>query len=106
MSAVLSQDPALRDALVDQVGFTVKEVRVSPDHAKAFILWDSYNGQVAGAERALRKCHSRLRSLIAKAMAARSVPTLQFRRDGKTAEENELMRIFDQIEEERKGGEG
>jgi len=106
MSAVLAKDSTLREALVENLGFTIKEIRVSPDHSKAFILWDSYNGQGRAAGKALAKYRSKLRAALAHAMAARSVPLLEFRHDLKSAEENEIMRIFKEIEEERKRDEG
>jgi len=106
MSAVLSQHPAFKDEFLDRLGFAVKDVRVSPDHTKAFILWDSYNGQGAAAEAALKQRGSALRAAVSKAMGARSVPLLVFRRDALSAQDNELDRIFREIREEERGDEG
>ena len=105
LSSVLSQDSSLREELIDQFGFSIKEVRVSPDHAKAFILWDSYNGQAAGAERALRRTTPRLRAAVARAMKARNVPRLEFRLDRVSEQDSELERVFARLEQEREAEE-
>ncbi len=98
---MLSIDTTLQDELIRELGFVIKEVRVSPDHAKAFILWDSYTGQVKQTARALQRTTPRIRAGVAKALAARSVPRLEFRLDKVSEDDAELERIFSQIEEER-----
>ena len=94
LTSVLSQDSLLRDELISEVGFSIKEVRVSPDHAKAFILWDSYNGQATAAAKVIRQVTPRLRAAIAKAMGTRNVPRLEFRLDKTSDDEAEIERIF------------
>lgn len=100
LTAVLSQDSFFRDELITEVGFSVKEVRVSPDHAKAFVLWDSYNGQAKAAAKRLRQTTPRLRAAIAKAMGTRNVPRLEFRLDRVSDDDAELERIFARLEQE------
>lgn len=101
LSAVLERDARLRQDLVEQIGFTVKDVRVSPDHAKAFILWNAYNSSRMDAEVALRQATARLKSGIAKAMAAKSVPRLEFRYDQVSSEQEQMERLFQRLEDER-----
>ena len=101
LSAVLERDARLRQDLVEQIGFTVKDVRVSPDHAKAFILWNAYNSSRVDAEAALRQATSRLKSGIAKAMATKSMPRLEFRYDQLSSQQEQMERLFERLEEER-----
>ncbi|KAL4518446.1 hypothetical protein Ndes2437A_g04727 [Nannochloris sp. 'desiccata'] len=101
LAAVLSHDSTLQDELIRELGFVIKEVRVSPDHAKAFILWDSYTGQSKKTTRALQKTTPRIRAGVAKFLKARNVPRLEFRLDKISDDDAELERIFSWIEEER-----
>ncbi len=98
LSAVFSHDTTLQDELIRELGFVIKEVRVSPDHAKAFILWDSYTGQAKETTRALQKFIPRIRAGVAKALAARSVPRLEFRLDQVSEDDVQMERIFSQID--------
>lgn len=99
-SAVLMSDSKLREQFVEDMGFTVKAIRMSPDHSKAFILWDVYNVTPSVAKQIIQKATPRLRAGIAKAMATRNVPRLEFKHDKLSMEEEELDRIFKQIEKE------
>ena len=74
---------------------------MSPDHAKAFILWDSYTGQSKETTRALQRNTPRIRAGVAKFLKARNVPRLEFRLDKVTDDDAEIERILSKIEEER-----
>jgi ribosome-binding factor A len=100
LTAVLSSDASLREALIHDVGLTIKDIRVSPDHTKAFVLWESFMGRGAATAAALQRHLPRLKAGVAKAMAARRVPRLEFRRDEKGSEIEALERTLDQIDEE------
>jgi len=95
-------DSKLREQFVEDMGFTVKSIRMSPDHSKAFILWDVYNVTPSAAKHIIKKATPRLKAGIAKALAAKSVPRLEFKHDKLSMEEEELDRIFKQIEKENK----
>jgi ribosome-binding factor A len=93
-------DSKLREQFVEEMGFTVKAIRMSPDHSKAFILWDVYNVTPSVAKNIIQKATPRLKAGIAKAMAAKNVPRLEFKHDKLSMEQEELDRIFKQIEKE------
>lgn len=106
LTSVLSHHITLRQALVEDVGVSIKEVRVSPDHTKAFILWDSYTGESHRASQVLKRSVSQLRAAVGKALGSKLVPRLEFRRDVASAEEVELMKFFDGMERKRREGTG
>lgn len=57
LSSALLQDSAAHESLVRQLGLSLKGVRMSPDNLKAFVLWDTYTGQVDAAAKELsRRC--------------------------------------------------
>ncbi|PRW33870.1 ribosome-binding factor A [Chlorella sorokiniana] len=102
LETALLHNAQLRDALVTHLGFAVKEVRMSPDHLKAFIQWDSVLGREAAAplQRELARMAPKLRSEVAKVLRARNAPHLVFRRDAPTAKQQELEDIFAQLDQE------
>ncbi|KAI7837074.1 hypothetical protein COHA_009072 [Chlorella ohadii] len=102
LETALLHNMQLREALVTQLGFAVKEVRMSPDHLKAFIQWDSILGQGAAAplERELACMAPKLRTEVARVLRARNAPHLVFRRDAPTAKQQELEDIFAQLDAE------
>lgn len=102
LATTLLEDTTLRDILVENLGFSIKEVRMAPDNAKAFILWDSYNGQAAKTERELKACLPYLKSEVAKRLGARNMPRLEFRLDKMSAEESEIEEILDRLALERR----
>lgn len=87
---------------MEDAGVSIKDLRPSPDHSKVFILWNTYKDDGYRAERLIEKHSSRLRSLLSKALKARTVPKLEFRRDI-FAEEIELLEeTLDNIEKQLK----
>jgi ribosome-binding factor A len=106
LTCVLASEDAFRGTLVRQLGFSLKDVRVSPDHAKAYVLWDSVNGRAAGAAAELERRGPRLRAAVARALGARAAPALEFRLDRLSAEGEALDRVFSALDEERREGEG
>lgn len=101
-AAVIMSDSKLREQLIEDMGFTIKAIRMSPDHAKAFILWDVYKVTPSVAKHVIQKLTPRLKGGISKAMAAKNVPRLEFKHDKMSVEEEELGRIFQEIEKENK----
>lgn len=55
LSSALLQDSVAHESLLRQLGLSLKGVRMSPDNLKAFILWDSYTGQVDAAAKELSR---------------------------------------------------
>lgn len=105
LSRVLSEEDVFRERLVRQLGFCVKEVRMSPDNMKAFILWDSYLDRHAAVQQELNKRGGRLRSAVATVLGARNVPQLEFRHDSLSPQQQTLEGIFRELDEEREAEE-
>ena len=101
LMTIISQDSALNDQLVSTQGLTITSVRVSPDHSKAFILWDSYKKPPSDTDRVLKHLTPRLKSALSRALGGRSVPRLEFRVDRPRPEDVELERIFATLEGEK-----
>lgn len=100
LSTVLEEDSQLRDALIENLGFSMKELRPSGDNSKVFILWSTYFEDTNYVEKELLKHVPRLRFLLAKALKAKTVPRLEFRRDVLPEEFERLNAVLDEIDEE------
>ena len=76
----------LKEALIEDAGMCIKDVRMSPDHMKAFILWETYKGEddrewKMQAQSIVNRHAGALRRAVAKALGAKHVPYLEFRQD-------------------------
>jgi ribosome-binding factor A len=77
--AVLENNDALFECLVKDAGISIRDIRMSPDNSKAYILWDTYKeDDVDGAERVLKEHMPELKRLVSKKLAAKRVPYLEF----------------------------
>ncbi|KAL4436945.1 hypothetical protein ABPG75_004084 [Micractinium tetrahymenae] len=94
LETALMHNDHLRDTLVHRLGFAVKDVRMSPDNLKAFILWDSITGQPGRLRSELNAQGPRLRAAVAAALRARNAPQLVFRHDGLTPQQQEVEEVF------------
>ncbi|KAK9815035.1 hypothetical protein WJX73_005628 [Symbiochloris irregularis] len=82
------------------MGFTVEEVRMSPDNLIAYILWSCLPGQEEQAERTLRHSAGRMRGSLAHAMQVRRVPRLEFRLNELTAQQQQIEDILQRLDRE------
>ncbi|EIE22336.1 hypothetical protein COCSUDRAFT_56029 [Coccomyxa subellipsoidea C-169] len=86
--------------LTGRYGFTVVEVRMSPDNSTAYILWDAFPERHDAAERELNQRVSRLRRSLAHALKSRHVPRLEFRRDAPSSEELAVEEALQRLQNE------
>ncbi|CAL8468697.1 g8237 [Coccomyxa elongata] len=86
--------------LTGRYGFTVVEVRMSPDNSTAYILWDAFPECHEDAERELNQRTSRLRRSLAQALKSRHVPRLEFRRDAPSSEELAVEQALQRLQTE------
>ncbi|KAL4430570.1 hypothetical protein ABPG77_005810 [Micractinium sp. CCAP 211/92] len=100
LETALLRNDHLRDALVQRLGFAVKDVRMSPDNLKAFILWDSIIGQPDRLRSELNAQGPRLRAAVASALRARNAPQLVFRHDGLTPQQQEVEELLARLDAE------
>lgn len=97
----LMHDTAFRETLVGVYGFTVQEVRMSPDNMKAFVLWRAYPNCEAAARIELNRRLKVLRAAAAARLQLRHMPRLEMRHDTLTDEQARLEAAMDQIRQER-----
>lgn len=90
-----------RHLFVDQLGFTIKDVHVTPDRQNAFILWDSYNHNETQTELELKQRLPKLKATLAKELQSKNMPRLEFRLDRSSAKLKTLDALFDRIAKER-----
>eukprot|EP00894_Picocystis_sp_ML_P004746 jgi/Pico_ML_1/55263/g148.t1 len=96
----------VKERLLDNTGFTVLEVRMSPDLQKAYIRWSCRDGREAEADKAVRSATAKLRQCLSKSLGAKFVPSLEFRREGERNPKQEALEdAFRRASEEREAWE-
>merc|ERR1712046_320905 len=83
-------------------GITFEEIRMAPDHLKAYVRWTCFPGEEQRAALQLEKNKAFLRRKLAKTLPFRRVPVLVFKSGFMSSEEDELESILDSIEAEFK----
>lgn len=78
MQAVLQRNENLFQSLVRDGGICFREIRMSPDNTKAFILWDTYKKDTDYASSLLRQHTGTLKHLVGKALATKKAPYFEF----------------------------
>jgi ribosome-binding factor A len=101
LSSVLYRNDEYRRLFVDQLGFTIKDVHVTPDRQNAFILWDSYNHNEIQTNLELKQRLPKLKAILAKELQAKKMPRLEFKLDRPSAKLKTLDALFDKIANER-----
>jgi len=91
LSECLLRNVQTKDQLLDATGFTVLEVRMSPDLQKAYIRWSCWEGLEAEAEKAVRNATAKLRQCLSKSLQAKFVPSLEFRREGQLSPKQQVL---------------
>jgi len=74
----LERDGVLAQAIVKDAGISVRDVRMSQDNSKAFILWDTYIENVQGAGQILRENTGKIKHLVSRQLNCKRVPFLEF----------------------------
>lgn len=100
LEAVLMADGALREQLVLQYGFSIHRVQPSKDRRTVFILWDASPGKAQACQRALEKSAFRLRRDLAKVLAAKLTPRLEFRHDHLPPMQASAAAAMEEVEQE------
>lgn len=76
--AVLENNDSLFQCLVKDAGISIRDIYMSPDNSKAYILWDTYKeDDVDGAEKLLKEHMPELKRLVSKKLGAKRVPYLE-----------------------------
>lgn len=68
----------LAQAIVKDAGISVRDVRMSKDNSKAFVLWDTYRENVEESGLILRKNTGKIKHLLSKQLNCKRVPFLKF----------------------------
>ncbi|CAL5221525.1 g3733 [Coccomyxa viridis] len=87
--------------LVWQLGFTIVEVRMSPDNMTAFVLWDAHDDSLFSAEREIGYRLSQLRRDIGRLLGMRHTPRLEFRLDRLSQEQQDVEDAFERLRADR-----
>lgn len=75
---VFQQDGLLAQAIVKDAGISVRDVRMAPDNLKAYVLWDTYKGDVKMAEMILKRHTGKIKHLVSKRLKCKRAPFLEF----------------------------
>jgi ribosome-binding factor A len=78
MQSVLQKNDTLFQSLVKDGGICFREIRMSPDNTKAFVLWDTYKEDTMHATAVLRQHTGTLKHLVSKALATKKAPYFEF----------------------------
>jgi len=68
----------LTEAIVKDAGISLRDVHMSQDNSKAFILWDTYRENVHGAEQTLKENTGKIKHLFSKQLNWKRAPFLEF----------------------------
>lgn len=75
---VLERDGLLSQSIIKDAGISVRDVRMTPDNSKAFILWDTYKENVGASEALLRENTGKIKHLVSKQLRSKRAPFLEF----------------------------
>lgn len=109
IQAVLTNTASLRQVFVEEAGFSVKDIRMSPDNSKAFILWNTYKSMgsvvqnqegIEELEAIVQKHAGKLRMALAKKLGVKNVPYIIFKRDSLSEDHIKLQKVLDKISTE------
>lgn len=86
---------------MDQLGLSILEVRMSPDHMTAYVLWEAHEDQVELTRHSLSRSMREIRGAMARHLHAKRIPRLEFRYNILTDAQEEVETELERLEMER-----
>ncbi|KAK9851139.1 hypothetical protein WJX84_003398 [Apatococcus fuscideae] len=94
-------DSARRDLFMNKLGLCILQVRMSPDHMTAYVLWEAHEAEIETTRRALSRSIRDIRGAMARHLHAKRVPRLEFRFNTLTDAQEEVETEMERLELER-----
>jgi len=101
---ILAASGKFHQVFMQNIGFTMHEVRMSGDLKVAYVRWSVYKGCPVDMENRLQANKGRLRSAVGKMLQMKHTPDLQFRRDKLKDHRRELEMAIRELQQEEDGG--
>eukprot|EP00242_Pyramimonas_sp_CCMP2087_P007046 CAMPEP_0198199074 /NCGR_PEP_ID=MMETSP1445-20131203/2406_1 /TAXON_ID=36898 /ORGANISM="Pyramimonas sp., Strain CCMP2087" /LENGTH=277 /DNA_ID=CAMNT_0043868791 /DNA_START=451 /DNA_END=1284 /DNA_ORIENTATION=+ len=97
---ILASSSQFLHVFVENIGFTMHEIRMSGDLRVAYIRWSVYKGCPVDMEQRLKASKGRLRTAVGKMLQMKHTPDLQFRRDKLKNHRQEMEAAIRQLQME------
>lgn len=83
-----------------EYGVCIEEVRMSPDMLTAYVLWSAHPDCEGEAQYELQSRLPKIRASVGKALKARHVPKLEFRRNQLSEAQAAVDRVLNRLKED------